>query len=252
MFSKTLVTGIVRPEPAVLHLAPNPACLLLRPLQSSSFLTDTWGAVGEPGKARAGSMRQAPRPEPFLPRPHTSPASHPRSREAADLRPHAHAQRGRCISHGRRRHPLPSVLFQESGGSSFPQERRTGSISEPLGSTICHRDGDTFPSPTPWAPVPISLTPQQTRTLQKPPRPRLRVIPRPSLPSPASPHPLVPGEARAVASGAPAVAPRRVPALPGDPGARLSPSGAGGTPLTATDADRLAEPGASGHWWDPR
>lgn len=211
--------------------------------------------MGRSGGARegtAGSMRQAPRPEPFLPRPHTSPACHPRSREAADLRPNAHAQRGRCISHGRRRHPLPSELFQESGGSSFPRERRTGSISEPLGNTICHRDGDTFPSPTPWAPVPISSTPSRRGPCRNPRGPRLRVIPRPSLPSPTSPHPPVPGEARAVASGAPAVAPRRVPALPGDPGARLSPSGAGGTPLTATDADRLAEPGASGHWWDPR
>lgn len=72
------------------------------------------------------------------------------------------------------------------------------------------------------------------------------------LPSPTSPLPLVPAEARAVASSAPAVASGRALALPGDQGTCLSPSGAGGAPLTATGADRRADRGASGHGQGPR
>lgn len=90
--------------------------------------------------------------------------------------------------------------------------------------------------------------PQQARTLQEPPRPEARG-PRPRVIPPPSPP--APGEAGAVAPGAPAVAHRRAPAPPGDPGVRPPPTGASGAPLTAAGAGRREDWVASGRRCGP-
>lgn len=193
MFSKTLVTGVVRPEPAVLHLASNPACLLLRPLQTSSLLYRHMGRSGGAREGTGGIDAAGTPSRAFSP----SPAHFTR------LPPQE--QRG-SRSKTERTRTTWQVYFSRQAQAPPPQRALPGVwrlfFPTRTKNRLHLRATWQHHLPPGWRHLPVPYTvgsrshflnPQQTPTLQKPPRPptprhSTALSPQPYLPSPAGPR----------------------------------------------------------------